>query len=329
MLSLSPDFSHHPMTLKDHVSKFVFERVLDSNPQTKSLVLLGTIDSQHAIVTLEKTHFSVESDSSSELASALLKTIEQVKLNTVNDIYHWGLTTMEHDLEKNPSAKLNLIYPATTVHIKKYAQQKQHLINETPEMYVKYVEPYIQTMIGDRLKWVRNILYEGAEAEKTIFKDPIEDKEGFNLSPDMKWDGINMDSLYLLAIVYREDVRSLRDLNVNHQEWLRGLNTKIRKIVAEHYQGKMKPDQLRLFVHYQPSYYHFHIHVVNILHPGLGNGIATGKAILLEDVIEQLSFLGPDGFKNRTISYVIGENHDLWKLGLKEEHEKSLAQFDL
>ncbi|KAH3681522.1 hypothetical protein WICPIJ_007503 [Wickerhamomyces pijperi] len=337
------------MTLKELVSKFNFERVLDSNPQTKSLVLLGSIESQSAIISLEKTPFSVvllgsiesqsaiislektpfsvESQSSSETVSDLLKRIDEVKLNTINDIYHWGLSTLVQDLEKNASAKLNLIYPATAVHIKKYAQQQQFLINETPEMYVKYVEPYIQTMIGDRIKWVRNILFEGAEAEKTIYKDPIEDKEGFNLSPDMKWDGVNMDSLYLLAIVYREDVRSLRDLNISHQKWLREVNAKIRKIVADRYKGQIKPDQLRLFVHYQPSYYHFHIHVVNILHPGLGNGIAAGKAILLEDVIEQLSFLGEKGFKNRTISYVIGENHDLWKLGLKGEHEKSLSAY--
>ena len=47
----------------------------------------------------------------------------------------------------------------------------------------------------------------------------------------------------------------------------------------------VQPQQLRLFVHYQPSYYHFHVH---FCHTGLGNngpGAAVGKAHLLDDVI--------------------------------------------
>lgn len=40
---------------------------------------------------------------------------------------------------------------------------------------------------------------------------------------------------------------------------------------------------LRLFVHYPPSYWHFHVHFV---HVDLASpGVAAGKAILLDDVI--------------------------------------------
>ena len=47
----------------------------------------------------------------------------------------------------------------------------------------------------------------------------------------------------------------------------------------------VQPDQLRMYVHYQPSYYHFHVH---LCHTGLGAnspGAAVGKAHLLDDVI--------------------------------------------
>ena len=47
----------------------------------------------------------------------------------------------------------------------------------------------------------------------------------------------------------------------------------------------VQPQQLRIFVHYQPSYYHFHVH---FCHTGLGNngpGAAVGKAHLLDDII--------------------------------------------
>ncbi len=47
----------------------------------------------------------------------------------------------------------------------------------------------------------------------------------------------------------------------------------------------VQPSQLRIYVHYQPSYYHFHVH---FCHTGLnanGPGAAIGKAHLLDDII--------------------------------------------
>jgi m7GpppX diphosphatase len=52
------------------------------------------------------------------------------------------------------------------------------------------------------------------------------------------------------------------------------------------------PSQLRLFVHYQPSYYHFHVHVAHIRHEAAG--CLAGKAVLLDEVIgEPLLLLFP------------------------------------
>ncbi|KAH3672349.1 hypothetical protein WICMUC_004321 [Wickerhamomyces mucosus] len=313
------------MALQEIVKKFQFDRVLTSNPQTKTVALLGFIDGKQAIISFEKSHFLISKNDSLQTAQSFLTSILDVKPITENDVYHWGLITLFQDIEKTPAAKLNLIYPATETHIKKYDQQKYHLINETPELYQKYVEPYIQTMVGERIKWVKNILFEGYEAESVIYR--YEDKNnGFILLPDMKWDGINIDSLYILAIVFREDIKSLRDINITHKEWLKDINIRIRNSISKHYKNAVWPDELRLFVHYQPSYYHFHIHAVNIAHDGLGNGIAVGKAILLEDIIEQLDFLGEKGFAQKTIPYIIGENHDLWKKGFKEEHYRNLTE---
>lgn len=318
------------MSLNELINKFEFEKVLASNPQTKTLVMLGTIDDKPGIITVEKSHFTIDENLDDVLPIkkcdsefACINSMSEIKTITQNDIYYWGLCILKQDIDKSPTAKLNLIYPATETHIKKYTTQQLQLINETPEMYEKYVVPYINKMVGDRLKWVRNILYEGAEADRIVYND-LDEKTGFVLLPDMKWDGINIDSLYLVSIVYRDDIKSLRDLNITHIDWLNEINVKIRNSVSSCF--KIKPDHLRLFIHYQPSYYHFHIHVVNILHPGLGDGIAAGKAIILEDLIDQLSYLGEDGFKKRTISYVIGENHELWRSGLKDEHYKNLKK---
>jgi len=41
--------------------------------------------------------------------------------------------------------------------------------------------------------------------------------------------------------------------------------------------------------------------------------MSVGKAWLVDDVIEQLSYLGPEGFKQKTITFIIGEESDLWR----------------
>lgn len=325
------------------IARFQYDRVLDSNPQTKVVSLLGTIDNKAAIVTAEKTHFSVDETIQKPGANgrrtpiffqceneySCVNSIQQLKEIASNDIYYWGLAVLRQDMEHNPTAKLNLIWPATPVHIRKYEQQNLHLVRESPELYTRVVEPYVQELCEQgRLKWVNNILYGGAEADRVVYKDFSEDNkdDGFIILPDMKWDAVNLDALYLVAIVYRADIRSVRDLRPKDREWLIRLNNKIRSIVPACYNYAVHADELRIFVHYQPSYYHFHIHIVNIRHPGLGDGIAAGKAFLLEDIIESLGYLGPNGFMNRTLTYVIGDNHELWNRGLKDAVEHQLEK---
>eukprot|EP00959_Pyramimonas_sp_CCMP1952_P059739 1247841-Pyramimonas_sp.AAC.3 len=46
-------------------------------------------------------------------------------------------------------------------------------------------------------------------------------------------------------------------------------------------------EKLRIFVHYQPTYYHFHVHFVHTSHVGMG--IAAGQAHLLDDIIGEQS----------------------------------------
>jgi hypothetical protein len=43
-------------------------------------------------------------------------------------------------------------------------------------------------------------------------------------------------------------------------------------------------NQIRAYVHYQPSYYHFHVHFAHTS-LDLGGGSAVGKAHLLDDII--------------------------------------------
>lgn len=291
------------MEIQELIDKFQTAQVLKSDLTTKSAILLGKIDGENAIVTLEKSPFNFDEES-----VHLSATLESFKLINQNDIYYWSTANLNQ--AKAAGAKITVIYPATETHIRKYSEQQYHLIKESPEVYQLKVKPFIETQRGDRIQWVYNILFHGKEAESVLYhdKDP---EHGFVLLPDMKWDGENMAALYLVAIVNRMDIASVRDLNSSHVAFLEKLQSTIKKITGEKY--GLAEDELRIFIHYQPSYYHFHIHVVNVAHAGLGQGINIGKAILLDDVIENIRLV-PDYYQKRTLHYVLGENHGLWSL---------------
>jgi len=181
---------------------------------------------------------------------------------------------------------------------------------------------------------VYNVLEHKAETEKIIFED-TDPENGFILSPDLwfvscdvanwnrKWDGTTISSLYLLAILHRRDLSSIRDLNESHIHLLRTIQTRIIEATVAKW-PEVAPDQLRLYFHCSaipcgglltldhPSYYHMHIHVVHTDFQG-SDGMSVGKAWLLDDVIEQLSYLSPEGFKRKTITFIIGEESDLWR----------------
>ncbi|KAK6499849.1 hypothetical protein TWF481_010206 [Arthrobotrys musiformis] len=300
-------------TPEQDLRAFKFERVLNQDTGRKTLNLLGTINGLPAIITAEKTAFNTESlEGFVSPEEGLLS----VNLLQKNDIYHWFMGTISQSATSNAAVKVNLIYPCTDVHIKKYSMQQQHMVVETPEIYEKYVAKYItQKTEGGRLNWVYNILDHKQESEKIVYED--EDKEmGFILLPDLKWDLVTMTSLYLSVIVHRTDIRSIRDFTPEHIPFLTSLKDKVLSAVAEKY--SLPGDLLKIYVHYQPSYYHFHVHVVHISHD-MGASATAGKAILLDEIIQVLRLMqkspGPKvlGYKDLEMTYVLGEEHDLWK----------------
>ena len=121
---------------------------------------MGTIEGKNAILTLEKSAFNFDPSKLSDFRSL---SIEKVQKIDHNDVYYWNLATLVQDLDNHPGAKINMIYPATETHIKKYEVSTSRYVIETPEFYQKYVAPYIATMRGDRIKWVRQILHDPAD----------------------------------------------------------------------------------------------------------------------------------------------------------------------
>lgn len=64
----------------------------------------------------------------------------------------------------------------------------------------------------------------------------------------------------------------------------------------------------------QPTYYHFHIHIVHAQLEA-GSTQATGKAFGLENIISQLETMagGPEaGMADVSLTYYVGEASELW-----------------
>jgi m7GpppX diphosphatase len=107
-----------------------------------------------------------------------------------------------------------------------------------------------------------------AEYDKIIYED--KDKEnGFIMLPDLKWDG-TLASLDILVLA-KKRIKSLRELNDSHLPLLKNIRDTGTDIIQKKY--NLSSSQLRIYLHYQPSYYHLHVHFSYLMHevPGTYN----------------------------------------------------------
>ncbi|VDB95599.1 unnamed protein product [Peniophora sp. CBMAI 1063] len=280
---------------------FVFEKILNEDPLLHTVTLLGTqkingSENVPAIIRIEKTALPVFTDGF----------VERSELIESTDIYTWLFGWLPKS-DDNPDVKINVICPATETHIRKYSAQKFHIVRETPALYERIVKPYIDAFPASRTQWVEDIIAGRSEASKVLFRSPPDTSNGFLILPDMKWDLVTVNSLYLVAISLTSEVRSLRDLTSGHVPMLKSIKGEAERIAGAKW--GLKATELRLFVHYQPSYYHFHVHIVNSNYTGL-QGMSTGQAHMLDDLI---SLLELDGalLQKMTLAYALGENHAL------------------
>ncbi|KAJ5545165.1 hypothetical protein N7461_007469 [Penicillium sp. DV-2018c] len=307
------------------ISQFQITKLLKQDQNGRRIALLGTIDNKQGILTAERTPIPTES---LQVLQSFHAAISRINNLGDNDIYRWYLASSASPAssppttEIHPDLKLNLIYPCDDQHIKKYSAQNLRMVTETPMIYRDYIRPYIQRKRDQgRLNWVFNILEGRTEQEDVVLR--VESgsgsgsgsgglQDGFLMLPDLNWDRKSMGSLHLLALVERRDLWSLRDLRKGDVAFLRALRGRVLEGVREVY--GLEGDQLKLYVHYQPTYYHFHVHVVNV---GLEAGVtqATGKAFGLENLISWLESLngGEDvGLADVDLTYFLGEESELW-----------------
>ncbi|XP_057379100.1 m7GpppX diphosphatase-like [Daphnia carinata] len=281
---------------------FKVKRILKENPESRCIVVEGSFkrdilesDSSMSVVVLEKTHFT-----ENEVNSVLTKSTT-VECLFNNDVYYNLLCHPPIELN---GIKATVIHPATEKHIEKYSAKKSFLIEETPLIYQSVTLPHISKSKFD-LQWVYNILEHKKEADRIVFED-LNPESGFILLPDLKWDCRSTSNLYLTGIVCKKDIKSLRDLTSEHLPLLKNLLEKGSAAITEKY-GLQKSQQ-RIYLHYQPSYYHLHVHFTSL--EFIPPGCQVERAHLLASVIRNIE-LKSSYYLDSTLDFIIFEGDPL------------------
>ncbi|XP_064326813.1 m7GpppX diphosphatase [Phalacrocorax carbo] len=277
-------------------------RVLRESARDKTVFLHGEVASPSgegtdAIVILEKTPFQEEK------ILDLLKKHTKLELQMRNDIYSTYHLYPPPELSE---IKTTVVYPATEKHLQKYLRQEVYLIRETWEDYKNITLPFIQSQ-SFSIQWVYNILEKKAEADRIIHENP-DPCNGFVLVPDFKWNQNQLDDLYLIALVHRREVKSLRDLTAEHLPLLRNILQEGKEAIAKRF--GVPGSQLRIYLHYRPSYYHLHVHFTALGYDAPGSSVE--RAHLLADVIDNLA-MDSMYYQKRALSFALRADELLLK----------------
>ncbi|KAM4757437.1 m7GpppX diphosphatase isoform 4-T5 [Cyanocitta cristata] len=156
-------------------------------------------------------------------------------------------------------------------------------------------------------EWVYNILEKKAEADRIVHENP-DPSSGFVLVPDLKWNQNQLDDLYLIALVHRREIKSLRDLTAEHLPLLRNVLQEGKEAIAKRF--GVPGSQLRIYLHYQPSYHHLHVHFTALGYDAPGSSVE--RAHLLADVIDNLA-MDSQYYQKRALTFPLRADEPLFK----------------
>jgi len=219
------------------------------------------------------------------------------------------ISQLHSTISKFGAFNVELISPATPYQISRAMPSLGHtLIQETPSLYKNVVQPFIQNVIDSgSISWIQNLIEVKKEKERLLVNH-----EEFIINIDTKWrshppplttpreEWLNHPStvdLYCLGIVKASGIATLRDLRQKHVPLLKSMAEEGLSAIKRVY--GVDNDQIRIFIHYQPQFYHFHIHFTR-LENEVGCSVERGH--LVSDVLQNLE-IDDECYCKRIISY--------------------------
>lgn len=251
--------------------------------------------------------------------------------------YHGSISPLKLTLLRVPLAyHIEVIAPASPRQIIRARVEERILVRETPELYQQILGPLAEEIRKDgrSIQWVYNILDHKKEVDRIVFEEPplppssppsSTPSGGFLLVPDPKWKSHPNPSdtpkeewrhhtctagLACLAIVHDRDIGSLRDLRRKHVPLLKNVLEKGLKAIEKVY--GVGPEEIRVFVHYVPQFFHFHVHFSRL---SLAHGIEVERAHLLSDIIDKIENAPPgqEYYEKACISYTVKKSEEIFK----------------
>lgn len=272
---------------------FEVKKILQNNCLRKQVCVEGVFKGHKgsSVILFEKSQFS---DDPLSLQKQLFSKDTSIQKLYSNDIYG---NYECFALKECNGLNMMLIHPATQKHIDKFKRKELYIVDETYELYKKVTLPHIQSN-NLSLQWVYNILEHKAEQDKVVFEDNKDEKTGFVLVNDLKWNG-QKNTLKLIALPFQR-IQSIRELNASHLPLLKNIRDAGTEAIAKKFD--IDPSQLRIYLHYQPSYYHLHVHFAYLMFET--PGIYVEKAHLLTMVIRNLELMS-DYYTKAVLSFVV------------------------
>ncbi|XBW36121.1 hypothetical protein QEN19_001697 [Hanseniaspora menglaensis] len=291
------------------LKRFVYSRTLSDDQLAKSVCLLGHIPANDEAV-ITDTNRAIIHISRLPIDPTDISGYRSVKNAQINDCYHWGETFLA-TTTGDRDCKVTLLYPASKKHLNKYDKQHNYVtIIETPEMYQSIVKPYIDFNISEgSINWVYNILSGQKEQEQVKYQN-----SNFLAIPDMKWtDQSDLKSMYILLLFKDTRLKSIRDLHTCADlDLLKSIKVDVQKHVLKQY-GDLPLNKVKLYFHYQPSYYQLHIHIVHCDNEVNYKSMLLGKDChFIDTVIDNLE-MNIDYYKKCKLVYCLNDDSELYK----------------
>lgn len=295
--TLSPRTTH---SFADTFASFKLTRVLNIDTRKKVSAFLGTmpkpidgnLDNLESLKSIDvenvekvDTIIVIKTDALDENDLGL---IGDIQLDIQNDVYYQATAF-------NPSRiRMTVICPCTEKHIGKFSKKTIEMVSETFEQYTSIVRPFA---MSDNVTWIENI-FNGKKEQDRIWGRG--ENDSFLILPDTKWNG-KIQDLYLLVLT-KERILCLRELRDTHLPLLKAIRLEITRLVIS-----LNGPKVRCYIHYLPTYFHFHIHVASVTLDEIG------CSHLLDDVINNLE-LYPDFYTKKTLFFPIATSHVLYPL---------------
>ncbi|EDR26970.1 scavenger mRNA-decapping enzyme DcpS, putative [Entamoeba dispar SAW760] len=273
---------------------------------TENIVVLNDLKDSKGITLLkdEKSIFCIiKSQIGIDEANKLIQLIKKepskdIVTQTVSSIKYNKLIKLD---KQQTSYEINVMKPQNIQEINKYKKQQYKLFLETPELYQQYTLPYISTIPSSTLQWINDY---SNDITKPLLKG-----NGFFLVPDVKWNMKDMNLFYGICFSNDPSILSIRSLRQCHLPLLKRMRFEVLKYINS--VTSLKEEEIVIYCHYHPSFWHFHVHFTSINFPTLARNNSIGKAILLDTIIQNIE-LDDLYYSKANIIISIGTAHQLY-----------------